>query len=129
MEQAELNQLMSSSAADAVKITAEEFNITLDYSVASISLLDDVLLSFIDRYQEEAQTDQALFTLANIYGAYMGEVYKKEYGGEWYLADSETSSVMLTLGEKSFAFAGICYERLAKDQKTSVLKYFALAAG
>jgi hypothetical protein len=127
MDQASLTQLMEEAAQDAVNITKAEFNLTLDYSLVSVSLVDDVLLSFVDRYAEQAKTEQAIFTLANIYGAYVGEVFRRQQPAQWLMQDEASSTVVLQYGEKSFA--GICYERLVKDPNVSVMKYLALALG
>jgi hypothetical protein len=129
MDQENLTQLMEQAAQDAVNITQEEFNLTLDYSLVSVSLVDDVLLSFVDRYADEAKTEQAVFTLANIYGAYVGEVFKRHQPGQWLMQDEATSTVVMQCGDKTFSFAGICYERLVKDPNVSVMKYLALALG
>ena len=93
-----------------------------------MGLVDDILLSFVDRYAEEALQDQALFTLCNIYGAYIGEVFRREVGGEWnFERQDDQEIVMVNYLDKSFAFTGICYERLAVDNAVSVKKYLTQA--
>ncbi|WP_100641006.1 hypothetical protein [Alteromonas facilis] len=126
MDQQELNALMADSAKNAVETTHKEFGIDLDGSPDSISQVDDVLLSFLDKYQDSALEDQAVFTLCNIYGAYVGEVFKKSLGGEWRYDVSDPSApyVVLDYNNRSYAFAGICYERLVNDSTISVKAYF-----
>ncbi|MBT0586494.1 hypothetical protein [Alteromonas oceanisediminis] len=126
MQQSELDKLMQDSADNAVLTTENEFNLHLDGSVESIAIIDDVILSFLDKYQDSALEDQAVFTLCNIYGAYMGEVFKKCVGGTWHYDTSDPKSpyVVMEFEDKSYAFAGICYQRLVNDSHISVKAYF-----
>lgn len=131
MEQQALNQLMRESADDAIKTSREEFAIVLDFSPESIALVDTVILKFLDTYNDQALEDKAVFTICNIYGAYIGETFRKLAGGQWQynLQDEEAPSIMLMYHEKTFAFAGICYERLVNDSNVSVQRYFNEALG
>lgn len=126
MTREELAQLMADSARNAVSTTAEEFNIELDFSSESIAKIDDVLLSWIGRYKDQALEDKAVFTLCNIYGAYLGETFRQLIGGTWIYAegDDDAPYVLLEYAGKSYAFAGICYERLVNDSTISVKRYF-----
>lgn len=131
MEQQALNQLMRESADDAIKTTREEFAIELDFSPESIASVDTVISKFLDTYNDQALEDKAVFTICNIYGAYIGETFRKLAGGQWQynLQDEEAPSIMLMYQEKTFAFAGICYERLVNDSSVSVQRYFNEALG
>lgn len=125
MTREELEQLMADSAKNAVSTTAEEFHIELDFSPESIAKVDDVLLSWIGRYKDQALEDKAVFTLCNIYGAYLGESFRQLIGGEWIYANEEDAPyVLLEYAGKTYAFAGICYERLVNDSTISVKRYF-----
>lgn len=126
MQQAELAKLMSECAADAIRTAHDEFGVELNNSAESVSLIDSILLSFLDKYQDSALEDSAVFTICNIYGAYLGECYKKVAGGQWRYDDSNPDApfVVLDVGERSYAFAGICYERLVNDSNISVAAYF-----
>ncbi|RDV26077.1 hypothetical protein DXV75_08335 [Alteromonas aestuariivivens] len=126
MQQQELEQLMAECAMDAIKTAQEEFQLTLDYSPQSIELVDDALLSFVDRYHDKALEDQAVFTLCNIFGAYIGETFRRLAGGNWRYDQSNPKApyVLLEVGDRSYAFAGICYERLVNDSQVSVKAYF-----
>jgi hypothetical protein len=131
MEQQALNQLMRESADDAIKTSREEFAIELDFSPESIALVDTVISKFLDTYNDQALEDKAVFTICNIYGAYIGETFRKLAGGQWQynLQNEEAPSIMLMYQEKTFAFAGICYERLVNDSSVSVQRYFNEALG
>lgn len=126
MNQSELEQLMQDCANDAIRTASEEFDTTLDLSPDSIKLVDDLLLSFVDKYHDKALEDNAVFTICNIFGAYLGETYKQVAGGTWRYDQSNPRApfVVLDVGNNSYAFAGICYERLVNDSQISVKSYF-----
>lgn len=129
MNREELNELMQDSAKNAVITTREEFGINLDHSPESIKLVDEVILKWIERYKDKVLEDKAIFTLCNIYGAYVGEVFKEIVGGQWTYDESnpEAPHVLFEYGSRSYAFAGICYQRLVNDSQISVDFYFSQA--
>ena len=131
MEQQALNQLMRDSANDAITTSQEEFNVQLDYSVDSVAQVDQIILQFLQNYKEQALEDKAVFTICNIYGAYIGETFRKLAGGQWQynIENEDAPTIMLIFNDKSFAFAGICYERLVNNSKISVKRYFDEALG
>lgn len=126
MTQDELNQLMADSAQNAIETTQSEFNVVLDGSVDSIATVDDVILSWIHKYKDQALQDSAVFTICNIYGAYVGEIFRQLVGGQWRYDESDQDApyVVLEYAGKSYAFAGICYQRLVNDSLISVKSYF-----
>nr|WP_269468660.1 hypothetical protein [Alteromonas sp. ASW11-130] len=117
---------MKECASDAVQTAEEEFNVKLDLTQDSVANVDDVLLSFVDKYHDKALEDNAVFTICNIYGAYIGEVFKKMIGGTWRYDQSNPDApfVVLDVNENSYAFSGICYERLVNNSNISVKAYF-----
>jgi len=129
MLQQELNKLMADTARDAVENADEQLSITLDYSPESIEHVDTIIHHYLDSFRAETLDNKVVFTLCHMFGAYVGETYKKLVGGEWEYDDSDENApiILLHYQEKSFAFAGICYERLVKDSTISVKKYFDLA--
>lgn len=126
MNNLELQQLMTDSANNAVLTSQEEFDITLDFSLESIEKVDTIIVGFLDRFKAQALEDKAIFTICNIYGAYVGETFKKLAGGEWLLDQSnpDAPSIYIAINEHTYAFAGICYERLVNDSTISVQEYF-----
>lgn len=126
MTSAELTDLMIDSAQNAIITTEEEFNLTLDGSEQSIDLVDDVILSWLGRYKDQALEDNAVFTICNIYGAYVGEIFRNKVGGTWAYDESDPDApyVVLNYAGNTYAFAGICYQRLVNDSHVSVRSYY-----
>ncbi|AIF98894.1 MAG TPA: hypothetical protein DCW74_00350 [Alteromonas australica] len=126
----ELEELMSDCAENAVKTAKDEFDVTLDFSKQSIANVDDLLLSFIDKYHDQALENEAVFTLCNIFGAYTGETMRRFVDNSQWIYDQSNPNapyVLLGVGENTYAFAGICYERLVNNSETSVQEYFTKA--
>ena len=129
MQPSQLNDLMQQSARDAVATASEQANISLDYSEDSVRLVDKTIAEILKKFPEESQEDKAVFTICNIFGAYLGEVFKKHHGGQWQYHDEDVNapSIYLNVDERSYAFAGICYEKLVKNHSISVSKYYEQA--
>lgn len=126
MTSAELANLMLDSAQNAVTTTLEEFKLHLDFSEESINLVDDVILAWLGRYKDQALEENAVFTICNIYGAYVGEIFKEKIGGDWTYDESNPDApyVVLNYAGSSYAFAGVCYQRLVNDSHISIKNYF-----
>ena len=129
MQPSQLNDLMEQSAQDAVATASEQAGFSLDFSEDSIQLVDKTIAEILHKFPDESQEDKAVFTICNIFGAYLGEVFKKHHGGEWQYSDADANapSIYLKVNEHSFAFAGICYEKLVKNHSISVAKYYEQA--
>lgn len=130
MKANELEQLMHDTADDAVTVADKEFGIELDYSAESVARVDEILKRFLEKYDDQALEDSAVFTLCNVFGAYAGEAFRKMYGGDWIYDNSNPDAphVLLEVGGRSYAFAGVCYERLVNHNKVGVKDYFDHAA-
>ncbi|MER2494422.1 hypothetical protein [Catenovulum sediminis] len=130
MNQAEITLLMEESATDAVNYIRDEYAVTLDYSIESIAQIDKIILWSIAKLKDEKERKQDfIFVICNMLGAYMGETFRKHIGGEWLYDDSDPNAptVMLSFSSHTFAFPGICYQKLVNDVNTNVKKYFDIA--
>ncbi|GAA0361034.1 hypothetical protein GCM10009092_26680 [Bowmanella denitrificans] len=126
MTREELHSLMSDTAHNAVLTTREEFGIELDHSPQSVALVDVAILKWLEKYSDSALENAAVFTICNLYGAYIGEIFRKLVGGHWHYDNSNPDApyVVLEYAGHTYAFAGICYQRLANDSQISVKNYF-----
>lgn len=130
MNQAEITKLMQESAKDAVGYIDEEYGVQLDYSIQSIAQIDKAILWSIAKLKDETERKQDfIFVICNMLGAYMGETFRKHIGGEWLYDDSDPNAptVMLAFSGHTFAFPGVCYQKLVVDVNTSVRRYFEMA--
>ncbi|MCU4674606.1 hypothetical protein N7931_03075 [Catenovulum sp. 2E275] len=129
MNQIEITKLMEESSVDAVNYVREEYDIHLDFSLESISQIDRVLLWSVAKLKDQAKKDEFIFVICNMLGSYVGETFRKHIGGEWIYdeTDPQAPTVLLSFSSHTFAFPGICYQKLINDINTSVKKYFELA--
>lgn len=129
MTNEELTQLMADSAQNAIETSQQEFGVTLDGSQESLAKIDDLILSWLDKYKDQALEDSAVFTICNIYGAYVGELFRDKVGGNWNYDESQSDApyVVIEYAGNTYAFAGICYQRLVNDSDISVKSYFEQA--
>ena len=75
--------MMYGCAAEAVAVAQEEFGFTLDYSHGSVESLETVLASTVASM--DASDKAALEHAVKCWGSYLGEVVRKNFGGQWEL--------------------------------------------
>ena len=129
MNAKELTELMKASAQDATVYAAEEHQVLLDFSLDSLTLVDEVLSELFLRQQEKPHTNEMLFTLSNIFGAYTGEVFIHHVGGDWYYDEStpEAPYISVHYNGKEFPFASLVYHQIAKTPSASLRNYVGQA--
>lgn len=126
---------LANLAIDAARSSGVE----LDYSVQSVehveALLDDLWRighpSIIRRLLGEKRRSEAdTEYLASILGAYIGEVFRKELGGEWYLDtrfDPEGTAALRIRGLTIFPLSK-AYKRLVDGPGDNVWFYYQVLA-
>jgi hypothetical protein len=123
-----IDATMTQLANEAVKWVQQDRNVTLDYSPASVMIIEEEL----DRLHKanlpkEGQSNAIGLTMG--YGAYVGEVIRRQSGGTW--GGSDTAS-----GQKTFALnvtnpkatlfpVDWCYQRLAVGPTENVYQKFS----
>ena len=80
-----VRQAAEASAADAVRIAQQQFHLKLDGSEASIDDVEHVLDNLHTTYSlaSKKPADSELMPFAQAFGAYVGEVYRKNHGATW----------------------------------------------
>jgi len=122
----DLNELMADSARNAVTTSRVELGFNLDYSISSIQQVDEIIKKWGEINKKKPLTEEHIFTICNIYGAYVGEVFRELIGGEWCYdeTDPDAPVIMLEYGTNTYAFSSTCFQRLLKDPQVSVSNYF-----
>lgn len=129
MNNQELTELMKVTAQDAVVYAAEEHQVLLDFSLDSLTKVDEILSELFLRQQEQRHADEVLFTLSNVFGAYTGEVFIHHVGGQWYHDESTPDApyICVRYNGKEFPFASLVYHQIAKTPSASLRNYVAQA--
>ncbi len=125
MQRQELSNLMQASARDAIQYAGEEYTLTLDSTLDSLAVVDQILAELHQREQKQRHSAEMVFTLCNMLGAYIGEIFIATVGGHWQhnQADSEAPFVYVQYHDKEFPFASICYHKLTRDNSISLQSY------
>lgn len=125
MQTSELNNLMQASAQDAVAFANEQHQIHLDFSVSSLARVDNLLSHLHAEHQTKAYSSEMLFTICNIVGAYIGEVFIANVGGQWQsnVSDETAPYMAVGFGDKEFPFASVCYHKITNADSISLQDY------
>lgn len=75
---------MGAYAKDAVDVAKRNFQIDLDFSEESIQQIEAIASrQFAVIVEGDGPSDRNLETFCKIWGAYIGEVFRRHHGGEW----------------------------------------------
>ncbi|WP_019676082.1 hypothetical protein [Arsukibacterium perlucidum] len=130
MQTNEISKLMQDAARDAVAYVAEQHQLELDFSLVSLKKVDAILVALHQHEQQQSHSAELIFTLSNILGAYVGEIFIKNYGGNWHnnTADETAPYISVQLSDKEFPFASVCYHKITQDETVSIANYVKQAA-
>tara|TARA_R110002126_G_scaffold199679_2_gene347355 strand:+ start:9724 stop:10131 length:408 start_codon:yes stop_codon:yes gene_type:complete len=130
MQPNDINKLMQDAAQDAVTYVEDQHQLQLDFTISSLASVDTVLTTLHQQQAQQSHSAELLFTLSNIIGAYIGEVFIANYGGYWHsnTADSAAPYISVHLSDKEFPFASVCYHKITQDNSISVADYVKQAA-
>lgn len=125
MDTQELEALMQASAEDAKIYVQEKYHIQLAGDLASLAQVDEVLASLHADQQTKPHSAELLFTLCNIMGAYIGEVFIRQVGGAWQSnnIDQTAPYMAVQFGDKEFPFASVCYHKITNNNTISLQDY------
>lgn len=125
MQNKELSELMLASAQDAKIYALEQHQISLNDDFASLAKVDEILsLLHVDQ-QNKPHSAEMLFTLCNIMGAYVGEIFIQTVGGQWQSNNSDQTAPYMAVGfgDKEFPFASVCYHKITNNNSISLQDY------
>ncbi|WP_220721077.1 hypothetical protein [Agarivorans litoreus] len=117
--------LMEQAAKDAVDFSRENFDKDLDFTIDSILYVDEI----VEKLSESNLEEKDAFTLSYIFGAYLGETYKRHRNGSWLFVeetDSEPPQTFLEDEGKTFAFPSKVYHALNKTADEKLHEYMTL---
>ncbi|MCO6354227.1 hypothetical protein GBO14_05615 [Pseudoalteromonas shioyasakiensis] len=74
--------------------------------------------------------DKLLFTVSTMFGAFIGELFKTEAGGEWFMDESDPNAPFIVLNYaagRAYSFSSVCFEKIVNNSDISACRYFELA--
>jgi hypothetical protein len=105
------NEVVEAFAQDAVADAKAQFNLTLDYSPASVEHLERIVAAKYEELQDKPVLPIQMETLSKVWGAYLGEVIRRQRGGKWSTA-------------KTGPYAGLCILQSGEDQICPLAKVY-----
>jgi hypothetical protein len=105
----DLAQEIARTAENAVAVLQERAGGALDYSEASLAVVEEMLeeaAAFADE-----MTPEQLVTLARDFGCYILEVGRRSFGGRYYWFERRDQPV-LVVGEPTFRIALLAWDRV-----------------
>jgi hypothetical protein len=92
-EDASYQSIAEAYALDAVDFARDNMRLTLDWTDRSIQTLESILGVFSRDLTKAKPTDEQIHGFSKMWGSYLGEVYRKNYGA---------TSGLVTHGDQSF---------------------------
>ncbi|WP_427979754.1 hypothetical protein, partial [Agarivorans sp.] len=123
MSELDIKKLMADCAKDAQNFAKQNYNFELKMAASSVPMVDEIL-SQIDG---DDISDQDLFTLSYMLGAFLGEVFIREVGGHWIYqeeTEEEPPQTFLKIGENTIAFPSKVYHALVGNSEESIQQYY-----
>ena len=78
-----VNSQMQQIAENAVKVAAEKFGQSLDYTENSLTKLEALLQQAYELYTTQSISEEVIQKTSMVWGGYLGELMRRKWGGEW----------------------------------------------
>ena len=123
-------KMAAAYALDAIDVAQRNFGTALDGSEASVANVEQLLDTLQQSIPEQKPSKDVIWTFAKIFGSYVGEVFRKNYGGSWGFCADES-------GEKQYALEQNgtiiwphtrAYKRLVDGPENNVWHYYQVLA-
>jgi hypothetical protein len=114
---------------DAIDFSMKQFGVKLDGSDASITNVETILAQMNSSYASEnpKPSDEQVMSFAKAYGSYIGEVYRRNHGGEWgivTLGDSRSPGLQTASGLDFWPW-GRAFDRITQGAQDNIADFYA----
>ena len=97
--------VMLANAEHAVRYAHDQFKWELDYSPQSLERVDKIIdvlhvdlpKSFLARALKRAAIDEEVWTMSKMWGGYVGETMRRQWGGRWRTTPRDDGSPVVVL--------------------------------
>jgi hypothetical protein len=124
-----IQKIAEAYSLDAVDFSAKHFGIKLDWSDASIADVEKTLAQMSSSYvsTNPKPPGEQVMAFAKAYGSYVGEVYRRNHGGEWGMVTLGGSRFpgLRTASGSSFWPWGRVFNRITKGTEDNIADYYA----
>lgn len=123
-----IQKVAEADALDAVDYSKRQFGISLDWTDASILNVEKALGFFHSSYMTTTPrpTEEQVMSFAKAYGSYVGEVYRRNHGGQWGLANLNGQKFpgFLTKNRTSFWPWARAFNRIIQGPENNIADYY-----
>ena len=127
MSEFNIQEMMESAAGQAVAFAKEAIEMNLDFSEASVNYIEQILDSFHRGIIKQSNvTEEELENTAVVWGAYLGEVLRRNFNGEWVAEGDGLYALNISDEKNNFKIFPInkVYKRLKNGLEDNVAFYF-----
>ena len=115
-----ITSIMAQAAEMQVQQAKDKYGVTLDYQPASIQRVDAILGRLHGQYLS-SPNDKRWDTEGLGWGAYVGEVIRRQYGGTWEREDREVGQPLPLHWSKSVSFpVAWCVKRIRNGDEDNI---------
>ena len=121
-----IGKIAEDFALDAIDFASSELDINLNWSDESIKHVEHILSIFHDQLHETKLSDSKLTMFAQMFGSYLGEVYRRNHTAEWGMVTSKGDSIpgMQTSNKQCFLPWGRAIDRIVKGPENNIWDYY-----
>lgn len=117
-----LGKVADAYAADCVSFLAANLSVHLDYSAASVAAVEQCLEVF-HAQKAAAPGEQHIQQFSKMFGSYLGETYRRLYGGEWGVDGDRQPAFRTPSGLVCYPWTR-AYRRITNGYEDNVAHWF-----
>jgi hypothetical protein len=123
-----IQEVAQAYALDAVDVSKSRFGFTLDWSESSIPHVERALATLHASFMSSSPrpTEDQVMPYAKAFGSYVGEVYRRNHGGEWGMVslDGQQFPGMRTKHGVNFWPWGRALNRIMQGPENNIADYY-----
>jgi hypothetical protein len=122
-----ISKIAEAYSLDAVDMAARNFKTKLDWTDDSIALVEGILAKLHGSLSSgQRPPEDTIWTFAKAFGSYVGEVFRKNHGGDWGMVthDGQTFPGMRWKSDVLFWPWGRVHQRIVAGVENNVLHYY-----
>ena len=105
--------------------------ISLDYSEESLKTLDEILEKYhqglpkgIKKLFFRGPSEEDIVHMSKVWGGYLGEVIRKNNGGEWGMSESFPNAISLTINDTEIFPPAKVNKRITNGKEDGIYFYY-----
>ncbi|MBP0725797.1 hypothetical protein J5Y03_11505 [Bacillus sp. RG28] len=125
-----VKDMMIAYSEDALDL-ASQMGISLDYSEDSLKLLDEILEEYhlglpkgIKKLFFRGPSEEDIVQMSKIWGGYLGEVIRRNIGGEWEMSKNFNNAISLTINNTEIYPPAKVNKRIINGKEDEVFFYY-----